>query len=204
MDDSESTTSTPAPEGVDPNARPPLRRKRTRRDNGGNSTKTRLTPALQDLLCETHARNKDFRVATAITCNVHPVLLDRWLRWGLKEEGEEPYCSFALRFVKAEMTIRADLIKELLDAKTKQKVAAITWMLERRFRQWRIDYIPNDWEHEAVDVLASMGLKAGLNLEQKKFLINQMLAHPTGPVMQLLQDNGWVQKELPNGDQETE
>jgi hypothetical protein len=143
-------------------------------------------------------RDRDFRVATAITCGVHPKLLDKWLRKGMEVDGIEPYVTFTKRFLQAEMKVRAQMLRELYQAKTKQKVSALTWMIERRFRQWRADFIPNDYDHEAVDVLASLGAKAGLTPDQKKFIITQMLQNPTGPILDLMKGAGWQQ--LPPGE----
>jgi hypothetical protein len=163
-----------------------------------------LTPKVHQELIRVHLENQDFPAATAITCGVHPKTLDKWIRKGLGEDAVEPYKAFALEFLQAETQIRADLIWDLRNADNHHEVTALTWLIGRRFKQYhhKAEEMPTD----IVDILNTEGPRAGLSPDQKRFIVEQMLKDPSGPVKELLDAAGYQKvappQENPNGTEE--
>lgn len=156
--------------------------------------RTELTPELADKLVKCHGDGCDFRNATAIACDVHPATLSRWLTRGVSSEDDEPYSSFALRFMSAETKIRSNKLRELLETEDRTRVAALTWFFERRFKQWgRAE--KKDAEHEALDILEAVQTKGGLTPQQRLEAIAKWFQKPTPQLLKILERAGWVRKE---------
>lgn len=151
-----------------------------------------LTPELHQELIRVHLENGDFAAATAITCGVKPKTLDKWIRRGQEDDAPEFLQAFSLEFLQAETAVRAELLWQLRNADNHHTVNALTWILQKRFRQYnKADEASND----ALDMLNADGPKAGLSPEQKRLIIEQMLRKPTEPVRELLAAAGYVRAE---------
>ena len=162
--------------------------------------KTELTPELVEKLVKVHTGSRDFRNATAVACGVHPATLSKWLTRGVVSENDEPYSSFALRFMQAETDIRTRYLCDMLDSEDRAHVSAIQWYLERRFKQWGRGE-RKDPEHEALDVLEATQTKGGLTPEQRMEAIAKWFAKPTPQLIKILHRAGW-RKETDNGQEE--
>lgn len=129
-----------------------------------------LTRELCDLLCQTHEEGRDFRNVTAVRCDVHPVTLTRWLKIGAESETAGLHTELYMRMAKAEGLIRAGYIKEVEDpiASTEEcqydegkligkttssrRTSGVQWLMERRFKQFRVEHIQKPDETEVLSM----------------------------------------------------
>lgn len=142
-----------------PSKKPPKTPKRQKTDAITHRFQSVLTAELVEELCKVHEEGQDFRNVTAVRCGVHPTLLTRWLKQGA-ESAEGGLCTeLFMRFGKIEGDIRAGYIAEVSDPTasteesqyddgkvvgkivTTRKTSGIQWLMERRFRQFRVEHI---------------------------------------------------------------
>ena len=130
-----------------------------------------LTSELLDELCKVHEDGADFRNVTAVRCGVHPTLLTRWLKQGAESPEGGLHTELFMRFGKLEGDLRAKYIAETAnpiasteecqydDGKvvgkivTTRKTTGIQWLMERRFRQYRVEHIQKPDELEISEML---------------------------------------------------
>lgn len=130
-----------------------------------------LTRELLESLCETHEKGRDFRNVTAARCGVHPKLLTRWLTLGSEDESGGLYAELFLRMLAIEGTIRAVYIAECSNpsastekteydngkpvSKTveSRNTRGIQWLMERRFKQFRVEHLAKPDELEVTAML---------------------------------------------------
>lgn len=186
---------------------------KTERDELGRLV-TILDEALFDKLCTTH-KDGDFRNVTAVRCQVHPKMLSRWLAQGAASETGCLYSRLFVEFGKIEGEIRAEVIRESRntqasfeettyeDGKPSSKTVVsrrtngIQWYAERRFRQFRSDWVPRDDESEVVDLLQPK--QGALTLEQATAIATQ-LAENMPPALQVIfASKGWHRLETSHG-----
>jgi len=125
-------------------------------------------PLLQELV--TAHESGDFRNATACRCRVHPKLLTKWLRAGqTSDEPESLYARLFVEFGRIEGEKRAKYLGELEDTRseeshfddegntvstTKRRTDGIRWLIERRYRQYRADYVAKPDEYDVTTMLS--------------------------------------------------
>ena len=147
------------------------RKPRQTKDPVTHRFQSTLTRALCDQLCETHEKGRDFRNVTAVMCDVHPVTLTRWLKLGAESPDAGLHTELYMRMAKAEGGIRSGYIGELsnpivstekseyADGKTVGKTVetrntrGIQWLMERRFRQFRVEHLQKPDELEVTAML---------------------------------------------------
>jgi hypothetical protein len=149
---------------------------------------TLLTAELAGALVRRCRHTRDFRKAIAIGEGVHPKTLELWLAKGLSEGAEEPYRGFAERFLRAEAALREELIRDLLESHSMAHVSALTWFIERRFRDFRRDAETNGGE--ALDVIQDLTPEAApkLTAEGAAALVPRLLDNPQ--IRRLLEQHG--------------
>lgn len=152
--------------------------------------RTQLTPELADELVRTHEAHRDFRQATAVACSVNPTTLSKWLSRGLQSDEDEPYSSFAVRFLHAETSLRRDVLNVMMTTEDKVQLSSHQWFMERRFKQWSNKPIQTP-ESEAMDALEGLQQKGGLTNEQKAEVIGKWLRAPTPWLLKALTDAGF-------------
>lgn len=178
-----------------------------------------LSRELVDKLCETHEKGKDFRNVTAVRCGVHPVTLTRWLKLGMNDEKAGLATELFMRFAQIEGDIRAGLLAEMAnpesqtehmtyeDGKPSSKVSTsrrtqgVQWLLERRFRQFRVEYLQKPDELEVVAMLEPQATV--YTAEMVLGLVQQMAADPERlpeAVRRLFAQTDWrVPREMTDG-----
>lgn len=150
---------------------------------------TPFSPQLGERLLQRH-RCGDFRLATAVSCGVHPKTLDGWLRRGIHEEGETT--RFAMEFLCVESEIRSWGLREILATNSMTRQNGLIWYLERRFKQFKKDYEHRGAEGEAFDVLGDMDVaQGGLTREQKFAVIEKFVRDPSQEMEELFERCGW-------------
>lgn len=149
------------------------------------SKEPRLTLEVGKQLIEAHWGG-DFRKATAISCGVHPDVLKVWLRRGLADASDEPYATFALEFMRAEVELRQGKLTELLTCSSKVRASVLQWYMTRRFRDWS-DKQPSgaDSAKEALDELEHMG-KGGMTQEQRYETVEKLINEPPPELQAIL------------------
>lgn len=178
----------------------------------------RLRSALdEDLfaqLCETHRTGRDFRNATALRCGVHPKMLTRWLERGAADEHAGLYTRLFVEFGRIEADIRATWIDEVANPEasredvhfddngkpisktaSSRRTNGVEWLLERRFKQFRADWVPRPDETEAAELLAerSQGFSPEAALAVVRAMVASMPAELAGPFI------SWARGRLPVG-----
>jgi len=175
---------------------------------------TVLDEALFEKLCTTH-RDGDFRNVTAVRCQVHPKMLSRWLAQGAASETGCLYSRLFVEFGKIEGEIRAEIIRETRDVQASfeetsydegkpvsktvetRRTNGLQWYAERRFRQFRADWVPRDDESEVIDLLQP---KAGtLTLEQATAIATQLAENMPPALQAIFQSKGWHRLETAHG-----
>lgn len=183
---------------ADPSERSPVGRSHTRaereRDPETGRLCTILDDALLDALCAAHA-DGDFRNATALRCRVHPKMLSRWLKQGAQDEtGETIYGRLFVAFCRIEAEVRAETLRELRNPTASEEVTTfdegkpssrevvsrntrqLGWYLERRFRQFRPDWLPKEDEADASELLTPAA--GALTPEAILAILDQLAASP--------------------------
>lgn len=146
--------------------------KRQPKDPVTHRFQTTLTRDLCDRLCETHQAGKDYRNVTAARCGVHPVTLTKWLKLGSTDPDNGLAAELYMRFLGIEGEIRAAWIAEIANTlslteeteygdkglpiskhTTMRKTDGIRWLLERRFRQFRVEHVLTEHEQDAMALL---------------------------------------------------
>jgi hypothetical protein len=181
------------------------------RDRSGRF-QTLLTAGLLKELLATH-RKGDFRNMTALRCGVHPKRLSIWLRQGAELEDESLLARLFLGFARIEANVRAESIKEILDPEMKRETTefedgkpvsktstaratdGIRWYLERRFRQWRADWVERE-DEGPVDALL-LPQPGGLNVEAAKYIVAQLAANMPPELRDIFTAKGWTPPSLP-------
>jgi hypothetical protein len=181
------------------------------RDRSGRF-QTLLTAALLKELLATH-RKGDFRNMTALRCGVHPKRLSIWLRQGAELEDDSLLARLFLGFARIEANVRAESIKEILDPEMKRETTefedgkpvsktstaratdGIRWYLERRFRQWRADWVERE-DEGPVDALL-LPQPGGLNVEAAKYIVAQLAANMPPELRDIFTAKGWTPPSLP-------
>ncbi len=153
-----------------------------------------LTRALCDQLCLTHETGRDFRNVTAVRCRVHPTVLTRWLKRGQEDPDAGLHTELFMRFGAIEGDVRAGYIDEVSNpvASTEEtayedgkpisktvvsrRTQGIQWLMERRFKQFRVEHIQKPDETEIVDMLVPQATV--YNLETVLAICQQMAAQP--------------------------
>lgn len=155
---------------------------------------TTLTRELCDLLCKTHEEGKDFRNVTAVRCKVHPTVLTRWLKLGQTEPDSGLHAELFMRMSAIEGDIRAGYIAEVSnpissteetayeDGKPVSKTVVsrrtngIQWLMERRFRQYRVEHVQKPDEAEVLSMLEPQATVYSLDMVLD--ICQQMAAQP--------------------------
>lgn len=169
-----------------------------------------LDQTLVDDLCKTHEEGRDFRNATAIRCNVHPRRLKNWLLTGAREGRDTLHAQLFLRFSKIEADLRAANIAEVLNttvcteetqfddtgkpiSKTlhKRSTNGTQWYMERRWRQFRNDWTPNEDDQEVSQMLTEQATGSGMNLEAAFAIVAQLAAAMPPQLAEVFSANGW-------------
>lgn len=153
-----------------------------------------LTPELVERLCSTHADGRDYRNVTAARCGVHPGMLTRWLKLGAGNEAAGLATELFMRFAQIEGDIRAQWISEIADVTASvettefdngkpisrtvnaRRTSGLQWLLERRFRQFRVEHAPNEHEQDALSLLQPQA--QSLTPEMAVALCQQLAANP--------------------------
>lgn len=180
-------------------------RAKTERDELGRLV-TVLDETLLGKLCVTHAEG-DFRNVTAVRCQVHPKMLSRWLAQGAASDTECIYSRLFIEFGKIEGEIRAEIIAETRNTQTSfeetsyddgkptgktvttRRTSGIQWYAERRFRQFRADWVPKEDEGEIVEFLQP---KSGaLTLEQAAAIVTQLAENMPPALQAIFESKGW-------------
>lgn len=143
-----------------------------------------FTPELQERLIAVH-REGDFRKATAVACGIHPETLRSWLRRGLDNPEDEPYSTFAVRFLQSETDLRRSKLNDLLNSDHKVRASVLMWYIPRRFREWNDSWVPTTWDREALDELENIG-KGGMTQEQRYEVVEKLLEDPTPELKRIL------------------
>lgn len=175
-----------------------------------------LTQELVDELVRVHEEGKDFRNSTAIRCNVHPRRLKNWLLTGSREGQDTLHSQLFLRFAKVEADLRAKNIAEVLnttvmteettfDPETgkpassvmmKRSTAGTQWYMERRWRQFRNDWTPNEDDQEVCHMLTEQAAGSGLNLEAAFAIVAQLAAAMPPQLAEVFVRAGWTPPRL--------
>ncbi len=189
-----------------PMGRSPSRAK-TERDELGR-LRSALTEPLLKQLCETHEAG-DFRNITAARCGVHPKMLSRWLKQGAASEGKDLYARLFVEFMAIEGTIRAECVKELRDTQasfeetvfdegkptgktvTTRRTSGIQWYLERRFHQWRNDWVRREDEGDVVDILQPAA--TAFTMEAAVAIVTQLAENMPPALRAIFAAKGWQQ-----------
>ena len=162
---------------------------------------TALTELLVAQLCETHREGRDFRNATALRCGVHPKMLTRWLKQGETDPAGSLCSRLFMAFGRIEGDIRAEWIAEVANPvvaceETRRSTNGLQWLLERRFRQFRADWIPRPDEVNVGDMLTAeqqTGFSPEAALAIVRAMVASMPAELAGPFMH------WARARLPVG-----
>ena len=172
-----------------------------------------LDQPLVDELCKMHEEGRDFRNATAIRCNVHPRRLKNWLLTGAREGRDTLHAQLFLRFSKIEADLRAANIKEVLDTtvcteKTlfdesgkpvskelyKRSTHGTQWYMERRWRQFRNDWTPNEDDTEVSQMLTEQATGSGINnMDAAMAIVAQLAAAMPPQLAAVFGQSGWRQ-----------
>ena len=194
-----------------PSKKPPATPKRQPKDSVTHRFQSILTRELCDRLCDTHEAGRDFRNATAVRCQVHPTLLTRWLKLGESDPNAGLATELFMRFGEIESIIRAGYIAEVSDstASTEETVfdegkpisktvvsrrtQGVQWLMERRFRQFRVEHVQKPDETEIVEMLVPQATT--YNLETVLAICQQMAAQPErlpAAVRELFASTDWA------------
>lgn len=182
-----------------------------------------LTRELCDKLCDTHASGRDFRNVTAVMCDVHPVTLTRWLKLGAESPDAGLHTELYMRMAQAEGTIRAEYIRETSNpiastehteyedgkpiSKTveSRRTNGIQWLMEKRFRQFRVEHIAKPDELEVTAMLEPQAMV--YTADMVLGIVQQMAAHPERlpeAVRKLFAHTDWqVPREMTDGQTST-
>lgn len=173
-----------------------------------------LTRELLERLCEVHAEG-DFRNVTAARCQVHPKLLTRWLKLGAGSEEAGLATELFMRFIALEGDKRAGYIAELEDTTasteetafedgkpvsktvTTRRTHGIQWLMERRFRQFRVEHVLTEDEQDALSLLQPQ--PQAMTTEMAFALCQQMAANPQmlpEPIRALFASTDWRAPQL--------
>lgn len=170
---------------------------------------TALDEPLFERLTEVHRTGRDFRNVTALRCGVHPKLLTRWLRRGEAEEGSV-YARLFLAFGQIEGEIRARYIAEVENTETsreettfadglpakrvvvQRRTTGVQWLLEKRFRQFRSDWVAKEDELEVAHMLAEQGSQA-LTLEAALHIARELAKNMPDQLRPIFEAARWVQ-----------
>lgn len=178
-----------------------------------------LTREIVEQLVTTHEEGQDFRNVTAVRCQVHPRVLTRWLKLGESTPDAGLATELFMRMGKVEGDLRAGYVKEVANpismtehteyeegkpvSKTVEarKTQGIQWLLERRFRQFRADYIPKP---DDLEICAMLEPQATVySVEMVLGIVQQMAQYPERlpePVRRLFAETDWgVPKEMSDG-----
>lgn len=152
-----------------------------------------LTPELVDRLCKTH-EDRDFRNVTAVRCGVHPRVLRRWLKLGANDESAGLATDLFMRMAKVEGDLRATLLAEVADPTasveqtefdngkpasktlTSRRTSGIQWLLERRFRQFRVEHVQTEDEQDVLSLFEPQ--PQAMTLEMAETICRQLAAAP--------------------------
>jgi hypothetical protein len=168
-----------------------------------------LDEALLEQLCEVHREGRDFRNATALRCGVHPRMLSRWLERGARDEDAGLHTRLFLAFGAIEGDIRAEWIGEVANPEasreesqfegsktaTSRRVTGLQWLLERRFKQFRLDWVQRPDEGEVGELLAAQqtGFSPEAALAVVRAMITSMPPELAAPFLT------WARARLPAG-----
>jgi hypothetical protein len=193
--------------------RKPPPKKPKPRDRRSGRFQTLLTEPLLKRLLMTHRTGADFRNMTALRCGVHPKRLSIWLRQGAELEDESLLARLFLGFALIEGELRAKSIKEVRNPEVKRETTefedgkpvsktstaratdGIRWYLERRFRQWRADWVERE-DEGPVDALLQPQA-GGLNVEAAKYIIAQLAERMPPELLAIFTAKGWKPPSLP-------
>lgn len=177
-----------------PSKKPPKTAKRQPTDVVTHRFQSVLTRELVEELCKVHQEGQDFRNTTAIRCGVHPTLLTRWLRQGSETSEGGLQTELFMRFGKIEAEIRAAYIAEVSDPTasteesqyddgkvvgkivTTRKTTGIQWLMERRFRQFRVEHIQKPDELQISEMLEPQ--QTVYTADMVLGILQQMAAYP--------------------------
>lgn len=178
--------------------------------------KTVLDEELLSELCRIHRDGKDFRNVTAIRCHVHPMRLKTWLWWGEKSGQDERvtlYTRLYLEFARIEAELRAANIAEVLNtiistedvtfeggvpvSKTvvKRSTNGVQWYMERRWRQYRADWEPNDLDRETV-LMAGLQTAGALTTDAAEAICSQLAEAMPPRLLEIFTARGWTPPKL--------
>lgn len=175
---------------------------------------TALTEPLLEELCRTYEEG-DFANATAVRCGVHPTMLKRWLERGKADDSAGLYTRLFMAFGRIEGELRAEYIAECRNPEasreethfddngkpisrtvTSRRTTGVQWLLERRFRQFRADWVPRPSESDVGDMLTAEQ-QAGFSPEAAMAVVRAMVASMpaelAGPFI------SWARARLPVG-----
>lgn len=171
---------------------------------------TALDEPLFEKLCAVHRDGRDFRNATALRCGVHPKMLSRWLKQGERDEGTI-YARLFLAFGQIEGEIRAGYIAEVENTETsreettfsakgvpeskvvvQRRTTGVQWLLERRFRQFRSDWVVKEDELDVVHMLSEQQAQ-GLTLEAALQIARQLAKNMPDQLRPIFEAERWIQ-----------
>jgi len=182
---------------------------------------SRLTPELVDKLCSTHSEGCDYRNVTAARCAVHPKTLSAWLKLGASNEAAGLATDLFMRLTKIEGDIRAKWLAEIADVTASvehtefedgkpvsrtvnaRRTSGLQWLMERRFRQFRMDHAVTADEEDALSLLQP---QAQAMTPEMAIAMCQMLAQNPErlpePIRILFAATDWrAPKKLPHGEE---
>lgn len=173
-----------------------------------------LTEQVFERLCETYEQG-DFRNATAIRCGVHPKMLTRWLERGKADDDERSlFTRLFMAFGRIEGDLRAECIAEIRNPEasheetvfddgkpisrtvTSRRTTGVQWLLERRFRQFRADWVPRPDEANVGDMLTAEQAQ-GFSAETALAIMRAMVASMPPELAEPF--NAWARARLPVG-----
>jgi hypothetical protein len=180
------------------------------RDSAGHF-QTSLTEELLENLCTVHREGSDFRNMTALRCGVHPKMLTRWLKLGAaSEDPSDLNARLFADFGRIEGDTRAECIKEIRNPETKREeshfddegkllsktstsrsTTGIQWYVERRFRQWRTDWVQREDEGDVQELLVQQ--QGALSPDAAKYIIAQLADAMPPELRAIFEAKGWRQ-----------
>lgn len=134
---------------------------------------TLLTDDLCTELIERY-REGDMIAPTAEACGVRGDLVKEWLQMGCGDTAPEPHARLYAAFRVIEADIRAQCLKDMRDPMLKN-AHGIAWYLERRWAEWRTDYVPKPNDVLSLSQITQSS-DGGLTRDQALHLARQMAA----------------------------
>lgn len=104
--------------------------KKVRRAKTSSHFLTKLTPQMHKTLCK-NAKTGLFDKQVAIISGIHPSTLFDWLNWGLKDDAQDPFLSFAIEYLQCSIQTEQRWLKKIETGG--QFWNRYAWLLEHRY-----------------------------------------------------------------------